>query len=303
MPDRQVIVRFAPSPNGYLHLGHAFSALLNDKAASTEGGLCLLRIEDIDQTRARAEFEAAIKQDLAWLGLIYQPGILRQSDRFAAYGAAIAELQHLGLLYPAFMSRREIRTAIADRSAGGRSWPRDPDNAPFYPGPERDWPDARRKAEMDTGKPFALRLDMQRTLDGLPNLSWIENNPFDASKRQRHAADPAAWGDVVIARSDVPASYHLSVVVDDAFQSVSHIIRGLDLAPSTSVHRTLQHLLDLPVPDYFHHRLLYDDDGQKLSKRAGSESLRSLRGNGLSPDDIVSRLQPYVRQPAPQQRF
>lgn len=291
------IFRFAPSPNGYLHVGHAFSALLNRQAADRSDGRFLLRIEDIDQGRARAEFETAIFRDLAWLGLGWEQPLLRQSDRFNAYREAIAELQRLGLLYPAFMTRRQIRTAIAEQPDAGKSWPRDPDNAPLYPGPERDWPEARRKAEMASGRRYALRIDMARAAAGLPRLTWSECNPADPAGIGHLPADPAAWGDVVIARSDIPASYHLSVVVDDAFQAITHVIRGADLAPSTSVHRALQHLLGLPAPRYFHHRLLRDEAGGKLSKRFGSRSLRDLRADGLSADEVRSMLQPFLAAP------
>ncbi len=298
MPAAQTIFRFAPSPNGYLHLGHAFSAILNANATRNVGGLFLLRIEDIDQDRARAEFETAIDRDLGWLGLSWQPDVLRQSERFEDYRQAIDDLDRLGLLYPSFMSRGEIRAAIA-ASPDGKDWPRDPDHAPHYPGPERDWPEAKRRAEIATGRPHALRLDMAKAMDGLPLLAWREINPFDPAGGHNVAADPAAWGDVIIARSDVPASYHLSVVVDDAFQNITHVLRGVDLAPATGVHRVLQHLLGLPAPDYFHHRLLLDESGEKLSKRAGSESLRDLRHDGHSPDDVHDMLQPYLDRPAP----
>ncbi len=169
------VFRFAPSPNGYLHRGHAFSALLNARAAAKTGGRFLLRIEDIDRTRARAEFEAAIFQDLAWLGLTWEEPVLRQRDRFEAYAAALNELDRLGLLYPAFMSRGEIASAVAE---AGTDWPRDPDGAPLYPGPERDWSKARRKAEVESGQPYALRLDLARALSGLQSLTWNEVDPF-----------------------------------------------------------------------------------------------------------------------------
>jgi len=296
VPAGRSTFRFAPSPNGWLHLGHAFSAILNFEAARRADGRFLLRIEDIDQGRARPEFEAAIHEDLAWLGLEWETPVLRQSERFEIYRERIAELDRLGLLYPAFMTRREIRAAI---SGAGDGWPRDPDNAPLYPGPERGWPDAKRKAEMAGGRPFSLRLDMARALEGLPQLAWSDVDPFGSAADRQVAADPAAWGDVVIARSDCPASYHLCVTIDDAHQGVSHVVRGVDLGPSTSVHRALQHLLGLPVPAYFHHRLVPDDSGEKLSKRVGSKSLRDLRSDGLSPDDIRQALQPFLANPAP----
>ncbi|HSM39218.1 MAG TPA: tRNA glutamyl-Q(34) synthetase GluQRS [Afifellaceae bacterium] len=289
------IYRFAPSPNGYLHLGHAFSALLNDRAARETNGRFLLRIEDIDLGRARPEFEAAIYEDLGWLGLAREAPVVRQSERFDVYRRFIGELERLGLLYPAFMSRREIRDTLAD---AGDGWPRDPDNAPHYPGTERDWPEAKRRTEMASGRPYALRIDMARAAGGLPQLGWRERNPFDDAPPRRAEADLAVWGDVVIARSDCPASYHLCVVVDDAEQAVSHVIRGADLAASTAIHRLLQHLLGLPEPLYFHHQLIPDDSGAKLSKSAGSKSLRDLRAEGLAPADILHALEPFLRAPA-----
>ncbi len=289
------IYRFAPSPNGYLHLGHAFSALLNNSAARETNGRFLLRIEDIDLGRARPEFEAAIYEDLGWLGLAWEAPVMRQSERFDIYRSYIGELERLGLLYPAFMSRRQIQDALA---VAGDGWPRDPDNAPHYPGPERDWPEAKRRAEMASSRPYALRIDMARAIDGLPQLGWREKNPLDDAPPRLAEANLAAWGDVVIARSDCPASYHLCVVVDDAEQAVSHVIRGADLAASTAIHRLLQHLLGLPEPLYFHHRLIPDDSGAKLSKSAGSKSLHDLRAEGLAPADILQALEPFLRAPA-----
>ncbi len=277
--------RFAPSPNGYLHRGHAYSALLNQRAAAASGGRLLLRIEDIDVTRARAEFETAIYEDLGWLGLTWEEPVMRQSERFDAYRQALAELDRLGLLYPSFMSRKEIAAATADSD-----WPRDPDGAPLYPGTEREWSKARRQAETASGRPYALRLDMKRALDGSPALSWQEVDPFGHEASVVQAADPAAWGDVVLARKALPASYHLSVVVDDAFQGVTDIVRGLDLQPSTSVHRVLQALLDLPEPCYFHHRLILDETGAKLAKSRGSETIRARRDAGESPGELIAGL-------------
>ena len=178
------VFRFAPSPNGYLHRGHAFSALLNQRAADATGGRFLLRIEDIDLTRARAEFEAAIFEDLAWLGLAWEEPVLRQSERFEAYRAALGELEKLGLLYPAFLSRTEIQAHLAEKRAAGGRWPRDPDGAPLYPGEERDWPAARRRQEIASGKPYALRLDMARALAGAASLSWREADPFGREARR-----------------------------------------------------------------------------------------------------------------------
>ncbi len=299
MPVHPEILRFAPSPNGFLHLGHAFSALLNQQMAEDLGGQFLLRIEDIDLGRARSEFEAAIFDDLGWLGLSWPEPILKQRSRFDEYRAAIRELEKLGLLYPAFMTRRQIRAAVAERIGRGDDWPRDPDNAPHYPGPERDWPASKRKAEMESGRSYALRIDMARAVKGAPSLRWHETGTRATDESEALAADPLAWGDVIIARSDIPASYHLSVVVDDAFQDITRVVRGTDLQQATSIHRLLQNLLGLPEPAYFHHRLIIDGEGAKLSKRFGSRSLRDYRDAGLSPDDVMGLLKPYLENPGP----
>lgn len=289
-PVARRVFRFAPSPNGYLHRGHAYSALLNFRAAEATGGRLLLRIEDIDRTRARAEFETAIFEDLVWLGLRWEEPVLRQRDRFSAYAEALGELEKLGLLYPAVMSRAEIEKAVADREASGSRWPRDPDGAPHYPGPEREWSSEQRKTALESGRPYALRLDTRRALEGIPALSWRERSPFDASSETLVSAGPAAWGDVILARKEVPASYHIAVVVDDAFQEVTDVVRGKDLEAATSVHRLLQTLLSLPEPHYFHHRLILDDNGQKLAKSRGSETIRARREAGESAAELTARL-------------
>ena len=280
------VFRFAPSPNGYLHRGHAYSALVNQRAAQATDGRLLLRIEDIDLPRARPEFEAAIYEDLEWLGLRWEEPVLRQSERFDAYAEALAALDKLDLLYPAFLSRSEIAAAAPP----GSSSLRDPDGALLYPGPERDWPQAKRRAAMESGAPYSLRLDMARALAVVETLSWLEADPLDAAPTATQAANPAAWGDVVLARKELPASYHLSVVVDDAFQRVSDVVRGLDLQPSTSVHRLLQALLGLPEPRYFHHRLILDETGAKLSKSRGSETIRARREAGESAETLIAGL-------------
>ena len=284
------VFRFAPSPNGYLHHGHAYSALINYRAAQATRGRFLLRIEDIDATRARPEFEAAIVEDLAWLGLRWDEPVLRQSERFPTYRDALDELEKLGLLYPAFLSRAEVQTRIAEAESGGRPVRRDPEGAPIYPGPERDWPEARRREGVASGRPYALRLDMRRALAGLPPLQWREVDPFAADAATIVAADPAVWGDVVLARKEIPASYHLSVVVDDGFQGITDVVRGSDLRPATAVHRLLQTLLGLAEPRYFHHRLILDGTGAKLSKSRGSETLRGRRAAGESAAEIISEL-------------
>jgi glutamyl-Q tRNA(Asp) synthetase len=280
------VFRFAPSPNGYLHLGHALSALINFDTAQRHGGRFLLRIEDIDLSRARPEFEKAIFEDLDWLGLEWERPVLRQSERFETYGAALDELERMGLLYPSFLTRREIGALVAEAEEAGEAWPRDPDGAPLYPGLERNWPAGRRRAEMAGGRDFALRLDIAQAAQGLPAAGWTEIDPFGDSLPAAQHADPALWGDVVLARKDVPASYHLSVTVDDAFQGIGWVVRGLDLKPSTCVHRLLQQLLGLPEPAYFHHRLVLDEAGRKLSKSEGAAALRERRNRGETPAAI-----------------
>lgn len=284
---RAPVVRFAPSPNGLLHLGHARSALMNARFAARHGGTFLLRIEDIDRDRSKPEFEAAISEDLRWLGLSWPEPVRRQSERFAAYGEALGELERLGLIYPAFLSRGDIRAKVAEAEEAGRSWPRDPDGAPLYPGGERDLSDKQRRQRIDAGAPFAWRLDIARALDGLDGpLDWREAGETDGSG-EPHPADPAAWGDVILARRDTPASYHLSVVLDDHDQQITDVIRGRDLFEATAIHRLLQQLLGLDAPTYRHHRLVVDETGRKLSKSDSDTAIAALREAGHTPDDLA----------------
>jgi glutamyl-Q tRNA(Asp) synthetase len=273
------ILRFAPSPNGELHLGHAFSALVGFREARATGGRFLLRIEDIDARRSHPRFIAGIFADLAWLGLAWEEPVLLQSQRTQAYAAAAERLEAMGLLYPCVATRSTLAAA-----AGGA---RDPDGAPLifrHGGAE----EARSRAS--AGEPFALRLDMRRAvalaadkLSGRP-LCFGE---LDRGEEARLVhARPERWGDVVIVRKDAPASYHLAVVVDDAFQEITRVVRGRDLFAATDLHRLLQVLLDLPSPLYHHHRLITDAAGHKLAKSARSTSLAALRAAGLSPADI-----------------
>lgn len=283
------IVRFAPSPNGLLHIGHARSAMLNWRFATAHAGTFLLRIEDIDTTRARPEFEAAIMEDLEWLGISWPKPVRRQSEHFAEYEAALSELRKLGLLYPSFLSRAEIAAQVAGIESSGRTWPRDPDGAPHYPGNDRLLSGAGRDRKIASGAPHAWRLDMRAALDGLgAELSWTELGSGPAGETGRIKADPGAWGDVILARRDVPASYHLSVTVDDAIQAITDVIRGEDLFAATSVHRLLQQLLGLPAPLYHHHGLVRDTAGRKLSKSDGATSIASLRQQGATQGEIVA---------------
>jgi glutamyl-Q tRNA(Asp) synthetase len=279
------VFRFAPSPNGYLHLGHALSALLNFDAARASGGRFLLRIEDIDTTRCRPEYESAIYEDLAWLGIAWEEPVRAQSQHMSEYGGALQRLEQIGLLYPAFESRAEVARLVRQR-ARDAPWPRDPDGAPLYPGDARSRSLDERQALIESGAPYALRLDMAPAQARSGSLSWREDGSGPGGETGVVAARPEQWGDVILARKDAPTSYHLSVVVDDALQGVTHVVRGQDLFWSTSVHRLLQALLGLPVPRYRHHRLVLDDAGRKLSKSTRATALRELRAAGVTADDI-----------------
>jgi glutamyl-Q tRNA(Asp) synthetase len=279
------VLRFAPSPNGYLHLGHAYSALLNHDMAREQGGRLLLRIEDIDASRCRPEYEAAIYEDLDWLGIAWQLPVRRQSEHFSDYEAALAKLEVQGLIYPSFESRKEIAALVAERDQRGR-WPRDPDGAPLYPGRARKLSPAERERRRNAGEPYALRLAMDAAAARAGTLTWSETGIGPQGQTGLVAAVPQMWGDVVLARKEVPASYHLAVALDDAFQGVSEVVRGQDLFWSTGVHRLLQALLGLPEPVYHHHRLVLDAEGRKLAKSTQATSLRELRAGGAAPVDI-----------------
>lgn len=287
------VFRFAPSPNGRLHLGHAYSALLNRRLADEAGGRLLLRIEDIDTERCTPEFEQGIYDDLAWLGMKWETPVRRQSEHFSDYRAALDSLIQAGLVYPAFMSRGEIRDHVAEAEAKGRPWPRDPDGAPLYPGTERTMTDRERDRRIASGAPFAWRLDMTAALRTVGRaLHWHEAGAGPSGETGIVAADPAAWGDVILARRDTPASYHLCVVVDDAVQGVTNVVRGRDLFHATSVHRLLQELLGLPAPRYRHHGLVLGPDGRKLSKSLGDTAIAALRASGRSPEDVIAIARP-----------
>jgi glutamyl-Q tRNA(Asp) synthetase len=279
------VFRFAPSPNGLLHLGHAYSALKNFDLARQCGGRLLLRIEDIDATRCRPEFEAAILEDLAWLGIQWEVPVRRQSEHLILYREAVQRLADQGLVYPAFESRAEIMRLVAQQDASG-AWPRDPDGAPVYPGLTKSLPMEERARLLESGIPYALRLDMAAAISRVGDVGWIEQGAGPGGETGVVQAQPQAWGDVVLARKETPTSYHLAVVIDDALQGVTEVVRGRDLFWSTSVHRLLQRLLDLPQPLYRHHRLVLDAAGQKLAKSRRATGLRDLRARGLTPPDI-----------------
>jgi glutamyl-Q tRNA(Asp) synthetase len=270
-----IVTRFAPSPTGPLHLGHAYAALY----ARERGERFLLRMEDIDVTRSRPEFETAICEDLAWLGLAWDGPVLRQSTRFDAYRAALARLDSEGLLYPCFCTRSEIAAEIA-RAVEAPHGP----EGPLYPGTCRALSASERKARIESGAPYALRLDVGAAARRLLALTFHEDG--GGLQRGEIVVDPLLFGDVVLARKDTPASYHLAVVVDDAFQDATLVTRGEDLFAATHIQRVLHALLDLPVPSYAHHKLILDANGRKFSKRDQSVTLRALREAGKTPDDI-----------------
>lgn len=287
-PGQSPVFRFAPSPNGHLHLGHALSAILNHDMARDSGGRFLLRIEDIDLVRCTPELEAAIYRDLAWLGLEWETPVRRQSEHFADYATALERLREMGLVYPAFMTRGEVKARVATTEAEGAAWPRDPDGSPHYPEDDRHRGDGERRQRMAGGMRHAWRLDMEKAIATVNRqLTWqetVDGTPTIV------VADPAAWGDVILSRSDAPSSYHLSVTVDDAEQGITHVVRGRDLFQATAVHRLLQELLGLPQPLYHHHRLILDEDGRKLSKSEKSTGLQALREAGASAADIRRRI-------------
>ncbi|MGB8816958.1 MAG: tRNA glutamyl-Q(34) synthetase GluQRS [Rhizobiaceae bacterium] len=275
------VFRFAPSPNGYLHFGHAYSALLNAQMAAQTGGRFLLRIEDVDLTRARPEFERAIYEDLEWLGLEWETPVRRQSEHFEDYAHALGALIKARLVYPSFLTRTQA-ASMADGSA------KDPLGMPLHPHVERDvfWDNIESPVSA-TGH-FAWRLNMEKAIETLSgSLGWQE---LSSGNLVTVKAEPAQWGDVIIARKDTPTSYHLSVVVDDALQGVTHVVRGMDLFLQTAIHRLLQVLIGLPEPAYHHHRLILDGTGEKLSKSAASTPLREMRRNGAKPEQIRADL-------------
>lgn len=283
------VFRFAPSPNGRLHLGHAYSALLNDDFAKRFAGRLLLRIEDIDLTRCRPEFEAAIFEDLAWLGLRWEEPVRRQSRHFADYRNAFATLKSLGVVYPCFCSRKQIAESVSHIEETGDPWPRDPDGAPLYVGTcsVLDPKQAERRAA--EAEPHTWRIDMAAARRLAPGPHRYRRFGIDGHE-EAIEADPWRWGDAVIVRKEVPTSYHLSVVVDDALQGVTHVVRGRDLEAAADLHVLLQALLGLPTPLYHHHDLLLDPTGEKLAKSRLSEPISVLRERGVTAKDVRRRL-------------
>jgi glutamyl-Q tRNA(Asp) synthetase len=281
------VFRFAPSPTGLLHIGHAFSALYAFKAAQAAGGRFLLRIEDIDSTRCRPEYAVQILDDLSWLGLEWQQPVRYQSEHMSDYARALEKLDALGLTYPCRASRGEIKAQV-ERTTGLNEAARDPDGALLYPGLYRHG-DSENTAKMRVpGRPVNIRLKMDEAikLTG-DNLTFQENGAGPKGENGEVRCNPRAWGDIVIARKDTPTSYHLSVVVDDALQGISEVTRGEDVFYATSIHRLLQTLLELPQPLYNHHRLIRDESGRRLSKSAADKSIKALRQEGLSLNHLL----------------
>jgi glutamyl-Q tRNA(Asp) synthetase len=275
-----VVTRFAPSPTGYLHLGHVRSALEGWRTAREAGGAFLLRLEDIDPTRCRLEYADAIIDDLAWLGLDWDGKIRRQSEHFADYRAALTRLDELGLLYPCFCTRREIRDEIARAGGAPHGLPQN-EMGTLYPGTCRRLDPVERAARQSEATDYALRLDVGAALARTGKLAWYEDE-------ERVAADPAALADVVLARKEAPTSYHLAVTVDDALQGVTLVTRGIDLFAATHIHRLLQELLELPTPRYRHHGLLTDAQGRRLAKRDRALTIRAMRESGISAGEVLA---------------
>ena len=295
------VFRFAPSPNGHLHLGHAYSALLNQAQCMSLGGRLLLRLEDIDLTRCTPQLEKDLLEDLQWLGIDWTGEPWRQSEHFDDYEQALQTLSEEGLVYRAFMTRGQIKDAVKQLTKSGTTWPCDPDGSPLYPGDEKNWSTQKVQTQMAEQPAHVWRLNMSAAISHVKghlngDIAWIESGV--SAKTGLHINDdvrdvlakPEDWGDVILARSDTPTSYHLSVTLDDAKQGVTHVVRGYDLYHATSVHRLLQTLLGMPAPVYHHHNLILDKSGRKLSKSSKDTSLRALRNAGVSVAEIKQQI-------------
>lgn len=275
----EVVTRFAPSPTGYLHLGHAYAAIFAETQARQADGRFILRIEDIDEIRCKAEFEEAIFEDLQWLGLHWENPVRRQSEHLARYAEAIEKLKKLGLVYPCFCTRREIKAEI--ERAGGAPHGLE---GPIYPGTCQHLSDKERNDRANDGEVHALRLNMARAIEITEVLSWQDR------KLGKQPVKLDKFGDIILARKEIPTSYHLSVTIDDALQGITLITRGEDLADATGIHRLLQSVLGYDVPAYLHHPILTDSEGKRFAKRDQSVTIRSLRTSGKTPDDIRSMI-------------
>lgn len=280
-----VVTRFAPSPSGPLHVGHLLAALQARRLADAHGGQCLLRVEDIDSRAQHAEYLALMHEDLAWLGLRFDGEVMVQTRRFEVYRAVLEQLRQQGLLYPCFCTRTEIKAQVAEMGRAPHAT-----LGYLYPGTCRHLPPEVVEEKLAAGVPHTWRLDMQRVQDAIGCPTWHD------MRRGTQRCEPTAYGDVVLARKDFPASYHLAVVVDDAAQGVTHVTRGADLFEATHIHRALQGVLGLPVPLYCHHALLRDNAGKRLAKRDGARSIASLRESGLTPQQVLESLQAALRR-------
>jgi glutamyl-Q tRNA(Asp) synthetase len=293
-----LVTRFAPTPTGALHIGHAYAALRAWQQANADASRFVLRIEDLDSGRCRSEFVESIFEDLSWLGLRWREPVLFQSSRAAAYGAALATLSQRGLIYPCFCTRASIATALAggplahDIARAGAAPHASEQAAPLYPGTCRDLGASERALRIARGEPYAMRLDaaLAAQQPEAGDLYFVEQGDPVARAPTRIEVQTARWGDVVLARKDLPAAYHLAVVLDDAFQQISLVTRGEDLREATHVQRLLQALLNLPAPRYAHHRLILDAHGRKFSKRDQAPTLRSLRAAGSTPAALTAQL-------------
>ena len=288
------IFRFAPSPTGYLHLGHAYAALFNQKVCRAHNGKMLLRMENIDATRCKTGYEKAMVEDLEWLGFEWQGEIHRQSEHFDYHSLILEKLQNKQLVYPAFLSRSQIKRQVEFFERDGEHWTRDPDGNPHYPGEERALDKAASLRLCADATNYALRLDTNKALGslgtaGFDNLTWQEMQfgPHSNSKEMKTiTGNCIQWGDVILGRKDIATSYHLACVIDDGTQQVTHVVRGRDIFHATSVHRLLQEILGIDPPVYCHHKLINDEKGRKLSKRDMASSIRAMRENGMTPSDI-----------------
>ncbi len=287
MPAPDFVTRFAPSPNGYLHIGHAFSALTAFRRAEAEGGRFLLRLEDIDHTRCEPEYEDAIFADLSWLGIEWEEPVMRQSDRFPIYAKALEKLTDLGLTYPCFCSRKDIAAEIDDIANA----PHTPMGHP-YPGTCRNLNRDTVEQNFEGGKPHTIRLNINaaKELIGSNEISFEEETMGTVT------ATPEALGDIILKGRDYPVAYHLAVVIDDAAQGITHVIRGQDLFEATHIQRLLQEVLELPVPIYHHHELITDENGNRIAKRDGGHFIRTLRESGIQPAEIPA-LAPLTPSP------
>ncbi|MBQ8376449.1 MAG: tRNA glutamyl-Q(34) synthetase GluQRS [Akkermansia sp.] len=284
-PDRVVVTRFAPSPSGPLHVGHLLAALQARRLADAHGGRCLLRVEDIDQRAQHPEYLQLMYEDLRWLDLEFDGEVMVQTQRFDRYRAVLEQLRCAGLLYPCFCTRTEIRNQVAEMGRAPHAT-----LGYLYPGTCRQLPPDQVAEKLAAGVPHTWRLDMQRVQDLIGCPTWHD------LRRGTQRCVPTAYGDVVLARKDFPASYHLAVVVDDAAQGVTHVTRGADLFDSTHIHRALQGVLGLPVPLYCHHALLRDNTGKRLAKRDGARSIASLRQAGFTPQQVLDSLRTALQR-------